>query len=372
MLITGFRIITYVLLCGYTPFGADDMKEVIWQTTEARVDFHDRYWKNASDKGTPGANRGLWKCAYLTFVPSNPAKTFIRALLHPNPAHRLTAEQALSHAWLTSFAAPTEHDPCGLHENFNPRARWRNAIGTVRAMSRFAKGNSANNNNKKDHQLVPSSDDEDNIASRSGSPSSRAMPEPESKRQQQRLSPPSPDDRALRGGLAGLVAKGTPKTTASPSSSSPISFSDALNKAKSKAASETEEAREGDAPRAQTATASQPRNMEEEDEDEEEEELHIPGSFDFGDHGGGAARGMPGVATVGRSVRCCWYAWEPLTVDAGEMIVRRGTPCASYLPTFRPSILSTLTVMVTTRPTALVCLPVFSPLWYCDKTPHVT
>ena len=49
--------------------------------------------------------------------------------------------------------------------------------------------------------------------------------EPFSKRQQQHLSPPSPDDRAPRGRLAGLVAKGTPKTTAAlPSSSSPMSF----------------------------------------------------------------------------------------------------------------------------------------------------
>jgi len=30
------------------------MKEVIWQTTEVGVDFHDRYWKNVSDEGMPG------------------------------------------------------------------------------------------------------------------------------------------------------------------------------------------------------------------------------------------------------------------------------------------------------------------------------
>ena len=254
------------------------MKEVIRQTTEARVDFHDRCWENVSDEGTPGANRGLWEWAYLTLAPSITAKSFIHALLHPNPAPRLTAEQALSYTWLTSFAAPMEHDLCGLRENFDPRARWRNAIRMVRAMSCFAKGNGANNNNKKD-QLVLSSGDEDDIGGRSGS-SSHATPELDSKRQQQQfLSPPSPDDRALRGGLAGLAAKGTPKTMSSPSSSSPMSFSDALNKAKAKAAAETEEAWEGNAPRAQTTTASQPRNMEE----EEEEELRIPGSFDFGD-----------------------------------------------------------------------------------------
>jgi len=165
-------------------------------------------------------------------------------------------------------------------------------------MSCFAKGNGANNNNKKD-QLVLSSDDEDDIVSQSRSPSSRAMLEPDSKRQQQYLSPPSPDDHTLQGGLVGLAAKGTPKTTSSPSSSSPMSFSDALNKAKAKAAAETEEACEGDAPHAQmTAAASQLCNMEEEDEDEEEEELCIPGSFVFGDQGGGAGRETLGAGTV--------------------------------------------------------------------------
>ena len=157
-------------------------------------------------------------------------------------------------------------------------------------------GNGANNNNKKD-QLVLSSDDEDDIGGRGGSPSSRVMPGPDSKRLDQHLSPPSPDDRALQGGLAGLVAKGTPKTSW-PSSSSPMSFSDALNKAKAKATAETEGAWEGDASRAQTATASWPRNMEEEEEDGEEEELRIPGAFDVGDQGGGAGHETPGASTV--------------------------------------------------------------------------
>ena len=246
---------------------------------------------------------------YLTFTPYITAKNFIRALLHPNPARRLTAEQALSHTWLTSFAAPTEHDLCGLRENFDPRARWRNAIGAARAMSRFAKGNGANHNKQKDEQLALSSDDEDDKDKKSrggspGLPSSRVTPEPDSKRQQQQqhLLPPSADDRAPQGGLAGLVAKGarTSAPSSSSSSSPPMSVSDALNRAKAPA--ETEKAREGGA-RATTMTAmSQPRNTQEDDEDEEEEEveLRMPGSFDFGDHGGGGAgaRGTPGADTV--------------------------------------------------------------------------
>jgi len=88
--------------------------------------------------------------------------------------------------------APMEHDLCSLRENFDQRACWRNVIGVVQAMSRFAKGNCANNNNKKD-QLVPSPNDEYVIASRSGSPLSRTTLEPDSKRHRQHLSPPSLD-----------------------------------------------------------------------------------------------------------------------------------------------------------------------------------
>src|SRR6266851_2936191 len=54
ILITHCRIITYVLLCGYTPFRSDDVKGLIRQTTEARIYIHDRCWKNVSDEGTRG------------------------------------------------------------------------------------------------------------------------------------------------------------------------------------------------------------------------------------------------------------------------------------------------------------------------------
>jgi calcium/calmodulin-dependent protein kinase I len=108
-------IITYVLLCGYSPFRSDVMKELVRQTTEAKITFHDRYWNNVSEE----------------------AKGFIRALLDPDPAKRLTAEQALAHTWLTTYAPTTSHDLSGLRENFDPRARWRHAIGAARIISRM-------------------------------------------------------------------------------------------------------------------------------------------------------------------------------------------------------------------------------------------
>ena len=121
MLITCCRTIACVLLCGYTPFRADDTKEVILQPTNARVDFYNRYWMSVSGEGTSGTNYGLWKWPYLTFAPYITDKSLIRALLHPSPARWLTAEQALSHTWFSSIAAATEHDLCGLRKNFDPR-----------------------------------------------------------------------------------------------------------------------------------------------------------------------------------------------------------------------------------------------------------
>ena len=44
-------VITYVLLCGYSPFRAEDTKEMIKETTEARIEFHERYWSKISDEG---------------------------------------------------------------------------------------------------------------------------------------------------------------------------------------------------------------------------------------------------------------------------------------------------------------------------------
>ena len=46
-----FSVITYVLLCGYAPFRSEDPKELVRETMAARVQFHDRYWKNVSQEG---------------------------------------------------------------------------------------------------------------------------------------------------------------------------------------------------------------------------------------------------------------------------------------------------------------------------------
>lgn len=45
------RIISYVMLCGYPPFRSEDEKELTRLTVEARIEFHEKYWKNVSEEG---------------------------------------------------------------------------------------------------------------------------------------------------------------------------------------------------------------------------------------------------------------------------------------------------------------------------------
>ncbi|KAG1898682.1 kinase-like domain-containing protein [Suillus fuscotomentosus] len=111
-------VIAYVLLCGYSPFRGDDTNEMIRETTEAKIEFHERYWSKVSDE----------------------AKTFIKLLLNPHPSQRPTAQQALNNHWLTTHKASTEHDVIsGLRENFDARKRWRTAIMSARIINRFSR-----------------------------------------------------------------------------------------------------------------------------------------------------------------------------------------------------------------------------------------
>ncbi|KAF4607579.1 hypothetical protein EYR38_001651 [Pleurotus pulmonarius] len=110
-------IVTYVLLCGYSPFRSDDVRVLIRETTEAKIEFHERYWRNVSIQ----------------------AKDFIRSLLNPDPKERPTAAAALQDPWLTTHEPSTEHDlSTGLRDHFDPKARWRSAITSARAISRLS------------------------------------------------------------------------------------------------------------------------------------------------------------------------------------------------------------------------------------------
>jgi len=125
-------VITYVLLCGYSPFRSEDTKVLIHETTKAKIEFHDRYWKNTSIEGE------IIPAKTLFTYNISLAKTFIRTLLNPDPLQRPTAAQALADPWLTTHEPSKEHDLShGLREHFDPKARWRAAIASARAINRL-------------------------------------------------------------------------------------------------------------------------------------------------------------------------------------------------------------------------------------------
>jgi len=62
-------VITYTLLCGYSPFRAENLAELIDECRSGHITFHERYWKDNSKD----------------------AKDLIRSLLNPDPNQRPTS-----------------------------------------------------------------------------------------------------------------------------------------------------------------------------------------------------------------------------------------------------------------------------------------
>lgn len=71
-------VITYVLLCGFSPFLSSTQTGLFEKIIKCDYDFPDPEWTNISEE----------------------AKDFIRHLLVKDPAQRYTAEQCLQHPWL--------------------------------------------------------------------------------------------------------------------------------------------------------------------------------------------------------------------------------------------------------------------------------
>lgn len=68
-------VITYTLLCGYSPFRSENLADLIEECKNGRVIYHERYWKEVSKD----------------------AKDFINQLLTPDPHKRATSEVRCAH-----------------------------------------------------------------------------------------------------------------------------------------------------------------------------------------------------------------------------------------------------------------------------------
>jgi serine/threonine protein kinase len=123
-------VITYFLLCGYTPFDRDSNLEEMQAILVADYSFTPiEYWRNVS----------------LT------AREFIKRCLTIDPYNRITAHEALQHPWINPPVDPenpaeTMRQGSGedllpvVKKNFNARRTLHKAIDTVRAINKLREG----------------------------------------------------------------------------------------------------------------------------------------------------------------------------------------------------------------------------------------
>ncbi|RDB29938.1 Calcium/calmodulin-dependent protein kinase [Hypsizygus marmoreus] len=277
-------IITYVLLCGYSPFRSEDVKVLIKETTEAKIEFHDRYWKKVSPQ----------------------AKSFIKSLLHPDPARRPTAAQAYEDPWLTTHEPSTEHDlSTGLREHFDPRARWKSAIASARAIHRLGSIASSRSNTSVTSQSSGSwmagidSDEEEDAKGARGNAAGKVDPG-----ENEYVNVTPPEEEAVGGEKDKEKEKGMEKQRGDAGNGTPGQPSDAHTLLREQDAHPplhehvpTPLTQETPVPDINASKAKNPNISNEEEqkeiheepesmftpgeEEDREEELRIPGSFDL-------------------------------------------------------------------------------------------
>jgi len=121
-------VITYFLLCGYTPFDRDSNLEEMQAILIADYSF------------TP--------LEYWRFV-SLSAREFIKRCLTIDPQERLTAHEALQHSFVNDEAREREGKQQGgdllpvIKKNFNARRTLHSAIDTIRAINKLREGGAA-------------------------------------------------------------------------------------------------------------------------------------------------------------------------------------------------------------------------------------
>lgn len=119
-------VITYFLLCGYTPFDRETQAEEMQAIIAGDYKFEPaEYWSNVSET----------------------ARQFVRDCLTIDPASRPTAEEALNHVWLASpHFVPDPESPTGgpkdllpqMQKAFNARKTFRKAVLGMMAMRRMS------------------------------------------------------------------------------------------------------------------------------------------------------------------------------------------------------------------------------------------
>lgn len=107
-------VITYTLLCGYSPFRSENLPDLIEECQQGRIVFHERYWRDVSQD----------------------AKDFILTLLEPDPSKRATSEEALKHPWLKGESA-SDHNLLPEIRAYMAKARLRRGIEIIKLKNRI-------------------------------------------------------------------------------------------------------------------------------------------------------------------------------------------------------------------------------------------
>ena len=113
-------VITYFLLCGYTPFDRDSNLEEMQAILVADYSFTPlEYWRSVSLS----------------------AREFIKRCLTIDPHRRMTSHEALSHPFVDPEARKEGGDLLPtIKKNFNARRTLHAAIDTVRAINKLREG----------------------------------------------------------------------------------------------------------------------------------------------------------------------------------------------------------------------------------------
>lgn len=107
-------VITYTLLCGYSPFRSENVADLIEECRNGRIIFHGRYWKDVSDA----------------------AKEFILNLLQPDPSKRFTSQEALKDVWISGQAA-TDFNLLPEFRAYMAKARLKRGIEVIKLANRI-------------------------------------------------------------------------------------------------------------------------------------------------------------------------------------------------------------------------------------------
>ncbi|KAK8175058.1 Ca/Cm-dependent protein kinase B [Phyllosticta citrichinensis] len=123
-------VITYFLLCGYTPFDRDSNLEEMQAILVADYSFTPlEYWRGVSST----------------------ARDFIRRCLTVDPLRRMSSHDALSHPWIADPSTNSVATAAGgkedllptVKKNFNARRTLHAAIDTIRAINQLRAGGGA-------------------------------------------------------------------------------------------------------------------------------------------------------------------------------------------------------------------------------------